>query len=177
MPNLRRAASGLVAPVWHMLERELLPRAPRPQASWEGALKSWAGAGKSAVLAQGVAPLLRPRGGCLRGREEAENIRKPESRRSQASTCLWMKMHWDGSRGAGRQFLEVTGCAQPWVHYWEEARMQQEWDSSGSLSVLTLGNHISCSFSAGNPHRPHPRKATPWAWCSHSLQGDAFLHR
>lgn len=50
-----------------------------------------------------------------------------------------------GSKGAGRQFLEVTGCAQPGTHYWEGVRKQQRWEGSGSLSVLTLENFLAAS--------------------------------
>lgn len=51
-----------------ILEIELLPR---PQASWEGALRPQARAEQSVVLAQGVAPLPRPGGGCFQGRESS----------------------------------------------------------------------------------------------------------
>ena len=89
----------------------------------------------------GYGPCAQASGGCLRGREEAGDVRESELRRSWASTCLWMKMTWDGQQR--RQFLEVTGCAQPQAHYWEEAKCSRSGRGSGSLSVLTLGTLIS----------------------------------
>lgn len=106
-----------------ILESELLPG---PQTSQEGALRPQARAGQSVVLAQGMAPLLRSGVGVLGG-GKAGGIREPEAGRLQASNCLWMKMHWVGSRGAGRLFLEVTGSAQPRTHYWEGARKEPKW--------------------------------------------------
>lgn len=60
---------------------------PRPQASGQ----HWA---KSVVLAQGLVPLPEPGG----RRGETADVWKPEPGRSQASTCLWMKMHWGGQQ-------------------------------------------------------------------------------
>ena len=72
-------------------------------------------------------PLCSGLGGGVLGGGKAGGIWEPEAGRLQASNCLWMKMHWVGSRGAGRLFLEVTGSAQPRTHYWEGARKEPKW--------------------------------------------------
>lgn len=119
------------APACHALESQLLPRAPQASGPRPEMGKVWS---LLRVWRSGLGSCV-----CPVGRGQAGGIREPESGKSQAHTCLCMQMRW-----GRRQFQEVTGCAQPRTHYWEEIRMQQKWEGSGSLSVLTLGNHISC---------------------------------
>lgn len=99
---------------------------PRPQASWEGALR-------------------------------------PQGRAGQASNCLWMQMHWVGSRRAGRQFLEGTGCARPRTYYWEGARKRHKWVASGSLRVPTLGNRSFRRLLRQKSPRAPPWESSPVA--------------
>lgn len=62
--------------------------------------------------------------------------------------------------GVGREVVPGSGRMCPGLaHYWEEVRMQQEWEGSRRLSVFSLGTTFPGCFPARNPHRRHLRKA------------------
>lgn len=129
--------------------------------------------------------LPRPVGGGSREREEAGDIREPESRTSQASTCLWKKMHREGQHrgkqpvpgrdrvcpgpgsllGRSKDAAKVGGLRKPECpHTWEPYFLASSWleiPTGPTLGKPPLG-HLLTSLQ-GNPF---PYRRAQWGHSS-----------